>query len=289
MAPPKYARKMKVFTRIGPLRAFLDEQKFSGKSIGLVPTMGALHSGHTSLVQASRANGDFTVCSLFVNPAQFNDPADLAKYPRDLAADERLLSSAGCQALFAPDVAEMYRQSSQTRFDFGQLDKVLEGKFRPGHFSGVALVVSKLFNIFHPHRAYFGHKDYQQFKIISMINQDLNFDIELHCLPTIREPDGLAMSSRNVRLNPDERQHASSLFRNLTSAREALLKGMSWQAVREKAEKNLQSSGMIRLEYLELADKDTLQTDKLDNLGNGILLIAAIVGAVRLIDNLPIK
>jgi pantoate--beta-alanine ligase len=280
---------MKVFTRIGPLQAFLNEQKTNGKSVGLVPTMGALHPGHASLVEASRTKGDFTVCSLFVNPAQFNDPGDLAKYPRDLPADERLLTSAGCQALFAPDSQEMYKGPNKVHFDLGQLDKVLEGKFRPGHFSGVALVVSKLFNIFRPHRAYFGQKDYQQFKVIALINEELNFDVELHCMPTVREQDGLAMSSRNLRLKPDERREAASLFRTLTQSREALLKGHPWPAVRAKAEENLRSSNLIRLEYFELTDKDNLQAGAGENLDNAILLIAAFVGAVRLIDNLPVK
>lgn len=251
--------------------------------------MGALHRGHSSLVQASRNNGDFTVCSLFVNPTQFNDAADLAKYPRSLAADKALLTQAGCQALFVPDDTEMYAHPSQVRFDLGQLDKVLEGKYRPGHFSGVALVVSKLFNIFRPDIAYFGQKDYQQFKIISLINDELLFGIRLQCHPTIREEDGLAMSSRNLRLDPEERKKAASLYRHLSVARNALLAGEPWSGVRAETEGNLRSLGGVELEYFELADKDTLSTDGLKKPEDGILLIAAYVGQVRLIDNLSIS
>jgi pantoate--beta-alanine ligase len=280
---------MKVFTRIGPLQAFLAEQRSAGKSIGLVPTMGALHIGHTSLVEASRASGDFTVCSLFVNPAQFNDPRDLEKYPRDLPADIALLTQAGCQALFAPEDSEMYRRSSQVQFDFGQLDKILEGKYRPGHFSGVALVVAKLFNIFRPHQAYFGRKDFQQFKIISIINDDLDFGVKLHCRPTIREVDGLAMSSRNMRLNTVERKQAMLLFQNLSIARKALLDGEPWGKVQSRARENFQRASGVRLEYFELADTDTLATGEQINPDNAILLVSAFVGSVRLIDNLPVS
>jgi pantoate--beta-alanine ligase len=280
---------MKVFTRIGPLQAFLAGQKSAGKSVGLVPTMGALHSGHTSLVEASCANGDFTVCSLFVNPTQFNDPRDLEKYPRDLPADISLLTQAGCQALFAPENSEMYRRPSQVNFDFRTLDKILEGKYRPGHFSGVALVVAKLFNIFRPHQAYFGRKDFQQFKIISIINDDLDFGVRLHCLPTIREADGLAMSSRNMRLNAGERKQAVLLYQNLSIARQALLDGEPWERVQSQASENFKAAQGVKLEYFELADIDTLATDNQKNLDHAILLVAAFVGSVRLIDNLPIS
>jgi pantoate--beta-alanine ligase len=279
---------MKVFTRIGPLQAFLEEQRIAGNSIGLVPTMGALHSGHTSLVEASCASGDFTVCSLFVNPAQFNDPRDLEKYPRDLPADIDLLTKAGCKALFAPEDSEMYRRSSQVHFDFGHLDKVLEGKYRPGHFSGVALVVAKLFNIFRPHQAYFGRKDFQQFKIISIINDDLDFGVRLHCRPTVRESDGLAMSSRNMRLNVSERKQAAILYQNLTIARKALLEGVPWQKVQSRATENFRAARGVRLEYFELADTETLAMGEVKDLDSAILLVAAFVGAVRLIDNLQI-
>lgn len=286
---PLTRREMKVFNRIGPLQAFLREQRLEGKSIGLVPTMGALHRGHTSLIEASRANSDLTICSLFINPTQFNDPLDLAKYPRDLASDKQLLTEAGCQVLFAPENSDMYGKPSQIHFDFGELDKVLEGKFRPGHFSGVALVVSKLFNIVSPDHAYFGCKDYQQFRIISVLTKELKFNLNLHCLPTIREEDGLALSSRNLRLNTDERKKASSLFRNLSAAREALLDGAPWPDIRSRAEENLRTIPGVKLEYFELADKTTLNPGKPGDMENGILLIAAFVGTVRLIDNLHIK
>ncbi|MFM7487147.1 MAG: 4-phosphopantoate--beta-alanine ligase, partial [Cytophagales bacterium] len=157
---------MRLFEKIKQLRSFLWTQKAAGKSIGLVPTMGALHGGHLHLIASSKAENDITVCSVYVNPTQFNNSADLANYPRTLAKDQQLLAESGCDVMFAPSNQEMYQLPSQLKFDFGSLDKTLEGEFRPGHFSGVALVVSKLFNIVQPHRAYFGQKDYQQFKVI---------------------------------------------------------------------------------------------------------------------------
>jgi pantoate--beta-alanine ligase len=276
---------MEVFKRIGPLKAFLDDQRSRGSSVGLVPTMGALHQGHISLIEASRKNGDFTVCSLFVNPTQFNDPQDLKKYPRNLALDEAMLRNNGCKALFAPDVDEMYEQDHRLQFEFGEIGHVLEGKFRPGHFSGVALVVSKLFNIVRPAHAYFGCKDYQQFRIISLLNEEMKFGIKLHGMPTVREPDGLAMSSRNALLSPEERRQAPNLFRCLLKARKDLLSGIPWTEVRTHALANLAG---VRLDYFELVSKTTLDGTP-QKLGDCILLIAAHFGNVRLIDNLPIS
>ena len=206
---------MVIFKEIEPLKAFLDNKRGRDLSIGLVPTMGALHPGHLELVKASKKVNSLAVCSIFVNPTQFNNPSDLEKYPRSLDKDIELLNSVGCDVLFFPDKKEMYQKPSTIKFDFGQLDKVLEGEFRPGHFSGVALVVSKLFNIVNPTRAYFGQKDFQQFKIINRLVEELHFNIELICFPTLREADGLAMSSRNLRLTDDQRKTALIFFKSV--------------------------------------------------------------------------
>src|SRR5688500_4628457 len=196
---------MEIFKQIAPLQAYLKHLKLSGKSVGLVPTMGALHAGHISLINASKAENDVTVGSIFVNPIQFNNQNDLLKYPRTLNKDIELLEEAGCNVLFSPENTEMYPERSTVTLDFGPLDKIMEGEFRPGHFSGVALVVSKLFNIVKPDHAYFGQKDWQQFAIIQKLTEELNFDVSLRSIATLRESDGLALSSRNLRLDSEQR------------------------------------------------------------------------------------
>ena len=170
---------MEIFKKIAPLKVYLEEIRRSGKTIGLVPTMGALHNGHLALIGASKAQNSYTICSIYVNPMQFNNPADLQKYPRNLDQDIKLLAAAGCDAVFCPDNEEMYEGKSVLKFDFGDLDKVMEGKYRPGHFSGVALVVSKLFNIVNPDNAYFGQKDWQQFAVIQQVVLELKFGLDL--------------------------------------------------------------------------------------------------------------
>ena len=187
---------MNIFKEIGPLRAYLNSQR----SIGLVPTMGALHEGHLSMVKQARQENAVTVCSIYVNPAQFNNASDLAKYPRTLEQDIRMLQEAGCQAVFCPSNEEMYRGPVNIHFDVGAAGRILEGEFRPGHFSGVALVVSKLFNIVKPQRAYFGQKDFQQLVIISQLAEELNYDITVVPVPTMREADGLAFDYEGVRV-----------------------------------------------------------------------------------------
>ena len=216
---------MEIFKKIAPLKVYLEEIRRSGKTIGLVPTMGALHNGHIALISASKAQNSYTICSIYVNPMQFNNPADLQKYPRNLEQDVKLLEAAGCDVLFYPDNEEMYEGKSVLKFDFGDLDKVMEGKYRPGHFSGVALVVSKLFNIVNPDNAYFGQKDWQQFAVIQQVVTELKFGLTFHSIPTLRETDGLAMSSRNLRLNGMQRQQATVFYNALRLAKEKLKKG----------------------------------------------------------------
>jgi pantoate--beta-alanine ligase len=278
---------MEIIKEIAPLKAFLRAKKQHQHSIGLVPTMGALHSGHISLIKASKAVNDVTICSIFVNPAQFNNPSDLKKYPRTLDKDTLLLEKVECDAIFCPDSLEMYPESPLVKFDFGHLDKVMEGQFRPGHFSGVALVVSKLFNIVEPHRAYFGQKDWQQFAIIRQLVDELKFNLELHSIPTSREPDGLAMSSRNLRLNSDQRKKAIVFYKALVEARDLLKKGVDLSEVKSKVRSIVESDAEVKLEYVELANRKNLNL--LENVNaddQAILCIAGFVGEIRLIDNL---
>lgn len=278
---------MEIFKEIAPLKAFLKAKKLLQQSIGLVPTMGALHHGHLSLIEASKAQNPVTVCSIFINPTQFNNSSDLEKYPRTLDKDTLLLEKVECDAVFCPDSREMYTDQSFLKFDFGSLDKVMEGKFRPGHFSGVALVVSKLFNIVEPDHAYFGQKDWQQFAIIRRLTEELKFNIILHGVPTSREPNGLAMSSRNLRLNETQRAHATVFYRALTAAREALRNGKDITPVKKVVQEMLEREPGVTFEYFELADSKNLNL--LENVkasDQPIMCIAGFVGEVRLIDNM---
>jgi pantoate--beta-alanine ligase len=275
---------MEIFKEITSLKAFLS-QKRGSVPIGLVPTMGALHAGHMSLIEASKSENGLTICSIFVNPAQFNNPKDLEKYPRTLERDVEMLKRAGCDIVFAPEAKDMYETEPTIKFDFGDLDKILEGKYRPGHFSGVALVVAKFFNIVQPTIAYFGQKDFQQFKIIQRLVKELKFDLHLKPMPILREPDGLAMSSRNLRLNDTERKKATILFQSLVEGSKLLRNGMPLSEVKDTVKQKCESIDDVRLEYFELASMENLKS--LENVTeNAILLIAAYVGEVRLIDNL---
>ncbi|MDZ7648519.1 MAG: pantoate--beta-alanine ligase [Cytophagales bacterium] len=279
---------MDIFNEIGPLKAFLGQKKIGFNSVGFVPTQGALHEGHLSLIEASQTENSVTVCSIFINPAQFNNPADLAKYPRTLEADKVLLERAKCDVLFCPETTQMYSSQSPMTFDFGYLDKTMEGYYRPGHFSGVALVVSKLLHIVSPDRAYFGQKDYQQFKIIEKLVADLKFDVSLRCMPIKREADGLAMSSRNARLSADQRGKATVFYQSLVEARALLRQGKSMENVHALIVKKFESMGDVKLEYLELADTTNLSpTENVSD--NTVLLIAGFVGEIGLIDNLIMK
>lgn len=278
---------MQIFREIAPLRAFLVEKRRSGQTVGFVPTMGALHPGHLSLIEASKRENAITVCSIFVNPAQFNNPDDLKKYPRTLEADQSLLEKAGCNVLFFPETKTMYESESKVRFDFGDLDKVMEGKFRPGHFSGVALVVSKLFHIVEPDTAYFGQKDWQQLTIVQHLVSELKFNLKLKSIPTLREPDGLAMSSRNTRLSAVQRKKATVLYRALHEARQWLTQSMGVDEVKKKVQQLLENDNEVKLEYFEIADSVNLKLlNRVDESDRPILCIAALVGEVRLIDNM---
>ncbi len=279
---------MEIFSQIGPLRAFLEQKKMLGKSVGFVPTMGALHEGHLALIRESQLENPVTICSIYVNPAQFNNPDDLARYPRKLDKDIELLKTTGCDALFCPTNDEIYPEKPVITFDFGHLEKILEGKFRPGHFSGVAIVVSKLLNIVQPSRSYFGQKDFQQFKIVEGLVRELMFNTELRCIPIQREADGLAMSSRNMRLDEVERTKAVVFYQALQLAKKRLDEGLSMTQIKKEAKAFCEDIPGIQLEYLELAETANLVVTE-NVTGNAVLLIAGYVGEVRLIDNLLVN
>jgi pantoate--beta-alanine ligase len=280
---------MEIFEEIKPLRTFLAGKRNGGLSIGLVPTMGALHQGHLSLIEASKADNDLTVASIYINPTQFNNSSDLDNYPRTKEEDLKLLEQIGCNVLFIPSNAEMYAGTQNLKFDFGTLDKILEGKFRPGHFSGVALVVSKLFNIVCPNRAYFGQKDYQQYKVISRLNDELKFFVDLRSVPIVREKTGLALSSRNQRLSQEGKKNALLLVESLNYVKTEINRGGEFKKLKKEIEVRFQGVKEMKLEYLELADKHTLELiEQVINPQDAILLIAAFVGEVRLIDNMMI-
>ena len=278
---------MEIFKQIAPLKAFLVEARQRGKSIGLVPTMGALHQGHLALIKASKTQNQITVSTIFVNPTQFNNPDDLLKYPRTIERDTELLKEVRCDVLFSPETDELYPQKSIVTLDFGHLDKVMEGKFRPGHFSGVGLVVSKLFHIVEPDHAYFGQKDWQQFAVISRLVDELKFNVKLHSVPTLREPDGLALSSRNLRLTAEQRITGSVFYRALVRAKRELKSGKNIAAVKKMVKEMVEHHPDIKLEYFEVAESENLNLlHDVDGTKRPIMCIAGYVGEVRLIDNM---
>ncbi len=278
---------MEVFTSVQSLRQFLDQQVLQQKTIGLVPTMGALHTGHISLIEAAKKDNDIVVCSVFVNPTQFNNPEDLAKYPRTFEADRVMLENAGCSAVFAPSVEEMYPEQPVVKMNFGALETVMEGASRPGHFNGVGIVVSKLFNIVKPQYAYFGQKDLQQVSVVRQLISDLSFGIELIICPTVRESDGLAMSSRNTRLNADERAIAPHIYRILTGAGEALNAGKKVNEVVNWAKSEFGKIKEFTLDYFEVIYLgDLLPIESIGPAGSNAICVAAFLGPVRLIDNI---
>lgn len=259
------------------------------QQIGLVPTMGALHDGHLDLVKKSRSNCDMTIVSIFVNPTQFNNSEDFLNYPKTLDQDLDKLKKAGVDYVFLPTTEVMYASPTKLKFDFGELERVLEGEFRPGHFNGVGVVVSKLFHLIRPHIAFFGQKDLQQVAIIKRLVNDLSFDLKLEIVPTRRESDGLAMSSRNLRLNATQRQKALLLFDSLEKSKFELLAGKNWIGIKEQIELDFETEPLAKLEYFELIQPDTFERFTTFDLGQkSSICIAAFIGDIRLIDNLPI-
>ena len=259
------------------------------QQVGLVPTMGALHRGHLDLAKKSIQNTDVTVVSIFVNPTQFNSPEDFRKYPSTLDSDLEKLDKAGVHYVFLPSVETMYPILPSLRMDFGDLETVLEGEFRPGHFNGVGIVVSKLFHLIRPHLAFFGQKDLQQVAIIKRLVRDLSFPVKLQIVPTRRESDGLAMSSRNLRLSAQERVESLILIRSLEKAKAELLSGKRWLDVLQEIRKDFSGTSSARLEYFELVHPESFsKLESFQSEERCSLCVAAYIGAVRLIDNLPI-
>lgn len=280
---------MKVFKTIKGTTEFLEAKRISGSTIGFVPTMGALHNGHLELMRQAKKENDLLVVSIFVNPIQFNNKEDLIKYPRDIEKDKALLLSVGCDLLFAPSVEEMYPEGEeQKKYDFGSLEKVMEGASRPGHFNGVGVVVSKLFKICIPRKAYFGEKDFQQLAIIKKLVEIETIPVEIVPCAIVREQDGLAMSSRNQRLTAEERKSAPFIYEVLQLAQKSW-KTLSPLQIKQLVISNFDSRKEYDLEYFELADDINLQPiDSFDDKKGTIGFIAVYLGNVRLIDNIRI-
>jgi len=281
---------MKVISTIREAKQWLKPLHKKNLKIGFVPTMGALHEGHFRLIRQSKAENDITVCSIFVNPIQFNNTDDLAKYPRNLSQDSHYLTNNGCDMLFCPPEKEMYPDGKieHVEIEFGMLDKVMEGKYRPGHFKGVVIVVKKLFDIIHPTNAYFGKKDYQQLMVIKKMKESLKLPVNIVECETVREDDGLAMSSRNLRLTIGERQIARRIFEVLCKVREKGTKAPVWE-LREWAIKKIQEDARFSVEYFEISDRETLMP--IENWGQknqAVALTAVYLGDVRLIDNVEL-
>ncbi|MEX0789699.1 MAG: pantoate--beta-alanine ligase [Actinomycetota bacterium] len=277
---------MKVFRSIPELRNFLAEQRRDGLSIEFVPTMGAFHEGHLALMRAARREGGVRAVSIFVNPLQFGSSEDFDTYPRDLEADLEMADAQGVDLVFAPPAAEMYPQAElQTRVEVGRLGEILEGEHRPGHFAGVATVCAKLFNITEPDRVYLGRKDAQQVAVLRQMVRDLNLPVELVQFPTVREPDGLAMSSRNRRLASDARQEAAAIFGALQAAEAEVRRDQTSTAELVAAAREvLDQHPAVRVQYLEVVHQQTFEPVRTVS-QDALMVVAALVGSVRLIDN----
>lgn len=281
--------KLNVFKTKSALREYLAPFRKSGKRIGFVPTMGALHAGHISLVEAAKEENDLVVCSIFVNPTQFNDPEDLKKYPRPVEKDLALLEEHHCDVVFMPEVDEMYTGNAPWTHNFGLLETVFEGKFRAGHFKGVGQIVKMLFESVEPHHAYFGQKDFQQFLVIKKLVSDFHMPIELTACPIVREANGLAMSSRNVHLSPEERRNAGQIFRILSQTRENLHR----YPVAELEKRAMEQLALIPSaspEYFNIVNNTDLSAViNPETEAVCVALVAVRIGKTRLIDNMILK
>ena len=282
---------MQVFHKIVELQNILFDDRKQGKTVGLVPTMGALHEGHASLVKKSVEDNDITVVSIFVNPTQFNDPKDLNSYPRDLDADCKLLESVGTDYVFAPSVDEMYPTKDTRHFEFPPVSTVMEGAHRPGHFNGVCQVVSRLFYIVRPDRAYFGEKDWQQIAVVKAMVKSLGLNVNIVECPIVREPDGLARSSRNTLLSADERAIAPNIFKALKDSID-YAKSHTLKETHDKVVSQINATDGLDVEYYEIVDGNTLQpVDTWDASDYIVGCITVYCGArpVRLIDHIKYK
>ncbi|WP_373832262.1 pantoate--beta-alanine ligase [Bacteroides heparinolyticus] len=280
---------MEIVYTIKDLQAALSDLRVRGKKVGLVPTMGALHAGHASLVKRCVAENDVAVVSVFVNPTQFNDKNDLIKYPRTLEADCRLLEDCGVAFVFAPSVEEMYPEPDMRQFSYAPLDTVMEGAFRPGHFNGVCQIVSKLFDAVEPDRAYFGEKDFQQLTIIREMVRRMNYPLGIVGCPIVREADGLALSSRNARLSAEERKNALKISQALFESR-TFAASHTVAETQKFVEDAIAVAPGLRLEYFELVDGNTLQKiTNWEDTSYAVGCITVFCGEVRLIDNIKYK
>ncbi|MEI8085707.1 MAG: pantoate--beta-alanine ligase [Paludibacter sp.] len=281
---------MKIIESIKEFEAEIESLKTAGKTIGFVPTMGALHDGHKVLVVKSVAENDCCIVSIFVNPTQFNNLTDLEKYPRDLNRDSELLESVGCKIIFAPKAEDIYQNdelNNRFDFDFGGLDTVMEGRFRPGHFNGVVQIVSKLFNIVQPDKAYFGEKDFQQLSIIHRMVKLMKYNVEIIDCPIVREPTGLAMSSRNERLTVEQRLIASEISKVLFESCN-FAPQLSPLEITKQVISKINNIAELEVEYFDIVDVESLQT--IHNWSKpAVGCIAVFCGEVRLIDNIKYK
>ncbi len=282
---------MKVVKTSKELGEILAPLRSSSKNIGFVPTMGALHDGHISLIKNALVENDVIVCSIFVNPTQFNDPKDLEKYPRPIEKDIELLTKAGCHYLFLPEADDIYVDGAEWNHSFGKLEQLWEGAMRPGHFKGVGQVVYKLFKIVEPQHAYFGQKDYQQTLIVQKLIDDFQMPINLHVCPVVREENGLAMSSRNVRLPAEERLSAGKIYQALVHSKELITKGeKNTHIIINEANAILGELPDAHLEYVAIVDPKSLEIlEKLPENGPILMIIALRVAGTRLIDNMFIR
>ena len=277
---------MNIYKTAEELRSFVTEERKQGHRIAFVPTMGALHEGHLSLVRRALKENDCCIVSVFVNPTQFNNPRDLETYPRTLDADSRLLASIGTTALFAPEVETIYPEPDTRVFHVGAVAEVMEGKYRPGHFNGVMQVVSRLFDLAQPDCAYFGEKDFQQIAVLRAMAREIKSPVEIIACPIVREEDGLARSSRNTLLSEEGRAQAPNIYRILSESR-AWSKELSPKAVIERATQLLDAIPTLRVEYFEIVDADTLQPiTRWDDSPKPHGCITVYCGDVRLIDNI---
>jgi pantoate--beta-alanine ligase len=280
---------MQVVKHINDLQLILNNMQKKGWSIGFVPTMGALHEGHLSLVELAGKQTDFVVVSIFVNPTQFNDKSDLLRYPRDLQKDIELLTPGSCQLVFAPEPEEIYPEPDTRQFNFGSLEQVMEGRFRPGHFNGVAQVVSRLFAIVQPDKAFFGQKDFQQLAIINEMVRKLNLPVQIIACPIIREPDGLAMSSRNMLLDPEQRKAAVHISATLFEAQNKIGE-LNVEDLCRWVINRINENQYLNTEYFEIVNGETLLPVKSWNDPcKKVGCIAVHCGKIRLIDNLEFE
>jgi pantoate--beta-alanine ligase len=276
---------MQLIQSIQDLNKVVDQYKKSGKT-GFVPTMGALHTGHISLVKQSASENEHSIVSIYVNPTQFNDKNDLKRYPRDLNSDMKLLENSGCNIIFAPSDIEMYPVPDTRIFNFGTLETVMEGRFRPGHFNGVGQIVSKLFDAVRPDRAYFGLKDFQQLAIIKKLTKDYSYPVEIVACPIVRESDGLAMSSRNMLLETEKRIAAPFIYKTLLSIK-SFSSTKSPEELKEYVKVLFEKTEHLQLEYFEIVDNLTLQpVSDFSNINGCSACIAVFAGKIRLIDNI---